>query len=191
MSRRPPPTNAPWVSEADLRECAWQITLLVCAYFPNKHAAFSSRFDHAHLFPESTELRERRGARQRRLLGKRRKAPCREMSYDLRRQLPFITKPSYTRVRNACPDGTEDLHSRRRSCDAALGRVRATRFTKFLALHSLSASPTEIPERFSSSLLPPSFAAGRCAATFLPRPAVLRGRPDCSLLLSGAQRLGA
>src|SRR5689334_10081806 len=35
-------------------------------------------------------------------------------------------------------------------------------------LHSLPASPAEIPERFSSSLLPPSFAAGRCAAIFLP-----------------------
>lgn len=33
-------------------------------------------------------------------------------------------------------------------------------------LHSLSIRSTEIPERFSSSLLPPYFAAGRCAAIF-------------------------
>lgn len=47
-----------------------------------------------------------------------------------------------------------------------------------LELHSLPASPAEIPERFSSSLLPPSFAAGRCAAIFLPRvAAAARGRP--------------
>lgn len=44
-------------------------------------------------------------------------------------------------------------------------------------LHSLPASPAEIPERFSSSLLPPSFAAGRCAAIFLPGVAATRGQP--------------
>gem|GEM_PF-5182554 len=113
------------------------------------------------------------------------------MSYDMMCKLSLLANPSCKRVRNACPDGTEDLRSRRSLSDAALGRVGATRFINFLALHSLSASPTEIPERFSSSLLPPSFAAGRCAAIFLPRPAVLRGRPDSSVLLSGAQRLGA
>jgi hypothetical protein len=35
-----------------------------------------------------------------------------------------------------------------------------------LLLCSLSDEPTEIPERFSSSSLPPSFARGRCTATF-------------------------
>ena len=33
-------------------------------------------------------------------------------------------------------------------------------------LHSRSALPTEIPQRFTFSLLPPSFAAGRCATFF-------------------------
>ncbi len=35
-------------------------------------------------------------------------------------------------------------------------------------LHSLTACLSEIPRRFSSSSLPPEFAAGRCAATFIP-----------------------
>jgi hypothetical protein len=51
-----------------------------------------------------------------------------------------------------------------------------TLFTTF-ALHSLPASPAEIPERFSSSLLPPSFAAGRCAASLFQRPAGSSGGP--------------
>jgi hypothetical protein len=38
-------------------------------------------------------------------------------------------------------------------------------------LHSLAASPSEIPQRFSSSLSP-EFAAGRCAAIFIPALAV-------------------
>jgi hypothetical protein len=54
--------------------------------------------------------------------------------------------------------------------------LRAARTTTVFALHSLPATPAEIPERFSSSLLPPSFAAGRCAAIFLPRTAALCGR---------------
>jgi len=57
-----------------------------------------------------------------------------------------------------------------------LGTAKLLRPATFFVLHSLSASPTEIPERFSSSLLPPSFAAGRCAAIFLPKPAARRGR---------------
>ena len=39
-------------------------------------------------------------------------------------------------------------------------------------LHSLTACLSEIPQRFSSSSLPPEFAAGRCAATFIPAAAV-------------------
>jgi hypothetical protein len=39
-------------------------------------------------------------------------------------------------------------------------------------LHSLAGSLSEIPQRFFSSSLPPEFAAGRCAATFIPAPAV-------------------
>lgn len=39
-------------------------------------------------------------------------------------------------------------------------------------LHSLVACLPEIPQRFSSSSLPPEFAAGRCAATFIPALAV-------------------
>ena len=35
-------------------------------------------------------------------------------------------------------------------------------------LHSLTACLSEIPQRFSSSSLPPEFAAGRCATTFIP-----------------------
>ena len=35
-------------------------------------------------------------------------------------------------------------------------------------LHSLTACLSEILRRFSSSSLPPEFAAGRCAATFIP-----------------------
>jgi hypothetical protein len=35
-------------------------------------------------------------------------------------------------------------------------------------LHSLTARLSEIPQRFSSSSLPPEFAAGRCATTFIP-----------------------
>jgi hypothetical protein len=35
-------------------------------------------------------------------------------------------------------------------------------------LHSLTARLSEIPQRFSSSSLPPEFAAGRCAAIFIP-----------------------
>jgi hypothetical protein len=38
--------------------------------------------------------------------------------------------------------------------------------TSFL-LHSQSVSPIEIPERFSPSLLPPSFPSGRCAVIFI------------------------
>ena len=41
-----------------------------------------------------------------------------------------------------------------------------SRITPFL-LRSLPVTLAEIPGRFSSSLLPPSFAPGRCAATFL------------------------
>lgn len=59
------------------------------------------------------------------------------------------------------------------------------------ALHSLPASPAEIPERFSSSLLPPSFAAGRCAAIFLPGSAVRHGRPDPRLTGSLPAQRGA
>jgi hypothetical protein len=39
-------------------------------------------------------------------------------------------------------------------------------------LHSLTACLSEIPQRFSSSSLPPEFAAGRCAAIFIPALAV-------------------
>ena len=38
----------------------------------------------------------------------------------------------------------------------------------FFLLHSLTACLSEIPQRFSSSSLPPEFAAGRCATTFIP-----------------------
>ena len=37
----------------------------------------------------------------------------------------------------------------------------------FFELHSRSATPTEIPHGFSSSLLPPSFPAGRCDNSFI------------------------
>ena len=36
-------------------------------------------------------------------------------------------------------------------------------------LHSRSVDPAGIPGRFSSSLLPPLFPPGRCAAIFIPR----------------------
>ena len=47
----------------------------------------------------------------------------------------------------------------------------------FSLLRSLPAGLAAIPERFSSSSLPPSFAPGRRAAIFSPRGTVRRGTP--------------
>lgn len=47
--------------------------------------------------------------------------------------------------------------------------VRCFSVTRAFLLHSLAARLPEIPQRFSSSSLPPEFAAGRCAAVFIPR----------------------
>jgi hypothetical protein len=57
----------------------------------------------------------------------------------------------------------------------------------FFTLHSLSASPIEIPERFSSSLLPPSFVSGRCTAVFLPRDASFTGGVPFSLATASGE----
>lgn len=47
--------------------------------------------------------------------------------------------------------------------------VRCLSVIRVFLLHSLAARLPEIPQRFSSSSLPPEFAAGRCAAIFIPR----------------------
>jgi len=44
-------------------------------------------------------------------------------------------------------------------------------------LHSRSVSPAGIPGRFSSSLLPPLFPLGRCAAIFIQRGVAHGGIP--------------
>jgi len=63
--------------------------------------------------------------------------------------------------------GTLGVSSLQRRAGA---HARDTSLDPVLALHSRPAPQAEIPRRFSSSLLPPSFAAGRCAAVFIPGP---------------------
>jgi len=69
--------------------------------------------------------------------------------------------------------------------EPGVGALSAPARTSSL-LHSRSVSPTGIPGRFSSSLLPPLFPLGRCAAIFIQRGVADGGIPRCPT--SHAQR---
>lgn len=65
--------------------------------------------------------------------------------------------------------GRESLGRVERPINGSCGRLRAALGTVHpLQLRSLPVRPDAIPERISSSSLPPSFALGRFAAFFSP-----------------------
>lgn len=93
----------------------------------------------------------------------------------MRESLSIFTTARAWRVRIAFRDGTRPAGSHQTPRGRQSDQIRSVQATPVFALHSLPASLAEIPGRFSSSLLPPSFVAGRCAANFL-RGAVAKRR---------------
>jgi hypothetical protein len=64
-------------------------------------------------------------------------------------------------------------------------RITAAPAAPLILSRGLTETPSAIPERFSSSSLPPSFARGRRATAFLPRRTAARGTPAPGALTTG------